>query len=349
MNILSPVDSAKEAELLIKAGATELFCGYIPKSWSEKYQVIEGEHVQSKKKAELLSVSLNKRNNIEGNITDCDELVNILKIANENNVKVYITLNAFYYTEHEYDYIKNYIQELLDLGVYGFIVTDVALISFIHEYFPQAVIVLSCCNQVANSACAKFFGDLGVKRITFPRHVTLDEILNIASNVPELEYECFVLDSRCVYDDGNCRAMHNFGHFCMEQWDLEYFDCTGKKDISYQEIEDIRQNEIDFTKWSKPYLSLNARNHGWYAISCCACAIPYLLKQGNLKSLKIAGRGLDTTSKIMMVRAVTKMLSIANNSENPVKDEKDYICKLVGVPELCENQTRCLFASKHYQ
>lgn len=133
MNILAPVDSSKEARMLMKAGATELFCGYIPEDWLKRYQIIEGEHIQSKKKADLLSVSLNKRNNIEGNITDLEE----------------------------------YIGLILKIGVYGFIVTDTALIHFIHKRYPEAVIVLSCCNQVANTDSAEFFRSLGAGELHF--------------------------------------------------------------------------------------------------------------------------------------------------------------------------------------
>lgn len=347
MRILSPVDSASEAEILFKAGASELFCGYLPKDWIERYQLLKGSHLQSLRETDLLSVSLNKRNNLDGNITDREELQKIVEAANRYNGKIFVTLNAFYFTNEEYDYLETYIAEVLATGVYGFIVTDVALIRFIHKRHPECYLVLSCCNQMANIHSIGFFKEIGVSRITFPRHVTLEELIQISNCEVEMDYECFVLDSRCVYDDGNCRAMHNLGHFCMEQWDYEYFRSDRKEYVDYEELEKIRANEMKFVQWSKPYLSQSAKNNGWYSISCAACTIPFLNKNEKMKSLKIAGRGLDTRSKIQMVRTVKKMISLADE-ENAVQKEKEYICKLVGVPQLCERQSRCLVPSERF-
>lgn len=347
MQIISPVDSAYEAELLFKAGATELFCGYLPLEWIERYQILKGSHVQSQKSSELISVSLNKRNNLDGNITNRYELLEIIKVKERYGGKTFVTLNAFYYTSEEYGFLEKYVRELLNWGIDGFIVTDVSLIVFIHRRFPQCYLILSCCNQIANTYSINMFKDLGVRRITFPRHITLSEIEIICCSEVEMDYECFVLDSRCVYDDGNCRAMHNLGHFCMEQWDYEYYRADGKEYVDFEEIEKIRLNEMKFVQWSKPYLALNAKNNGWYAISCAACLVPFLIKHEKMKSLKVAGRGLDTKNKIQMVRTVKKMISLAHE-DNAVQKEKEYISKLVGVPELCDLQYRCLVPSSRF-
>ena len=104
---------------------------------------------------------------------------------------------------------------------------------------------------------------------------------------------------------------------------------------------------MKFVQWSKPYLALNAKNNGWYAISCAACLVPFLIKHEKMKSLKIAGRGLDTKNKIQMVRTVKKMIALAHE-DNAVQKEKEYISKLVGVPELCDLQYRCLVPSSRF-
>lgn len=348
MKILAPVDSAKEAKLLIKSGAEELFCGYIPDEWVKKFKIIYGERVQTKRLTELVTVSINKRTNLDGNVRTNEELRGIASVVNTMGGKLFVTLNAFYYTEDQYQYLEEYINELSDAGVYGLIITDVALIRFVKEKFPNMYIVLSCCNQVANSYSASFFEKLGVDRITFPRHVTVDEIIDVTNNVPTVDYECFVLDSKCIYDDGNCRAMHNFGHFCMEQWDNDYYSTKNGDCVNYSEVCKVKSNESDFMNWSKPYLASNSKNNGWFAISCGACAVPLLIKHSKISTLKIAGRGLDTNSKIHMVRMVKKMIDIAKDDIEAIKKEKEYISKVVGVHEMCDLQSRCLMPSRHY-
>lgn len=350
MKILAPVDSAEEAAILMKAGAEELFCGYIPNDWKNEYQTFYGERTQTQETTELLTVSLNKRNNLEGNVSFEDELKKIVSLAKKENVKIFVTLNAFYYTQCMYAYLKKYIARLVEIGVYGFIVTDVGLIGFIKENFPDVYIVLSCCNQVANRSSAAFFSKIGVNRITFPRHVTLEEITEICSSLPNVKFECFILDARCIYDDGNCRAIHNLGHFCMDQWEYETFhSCKYLKDISYDEIQAVRENEKKFTEWTKPYLSQDGKYNGWFPISCSACAVPILKACTNMISLKIAGRGLNTISKIMMVRAAKKMINISEElpRNEAILKEREYISNLVGIPQMCENQSRCLMPSRY--
>lgn len=337
MNILAPIDSIKEAKLLINAGATELFCGFVNKKWVDKFGLQKNNILGN----DIMNVSINKRTPLNSSISDEEELVEILKNTKIKGVKLFVTLNAFYYPEFTYEYLDLHLEILYRIDVDGVIVTDVGVVQYIKNKFPNMYVVLSCCNQVTNSYSAKFFKSLGVDRITFPRHIDVEEMLEVSSSISDIEYEYFVLDERCIYDDGNCKPLHNLGHFCMQRWEYEYFACEKGLDENYENIKSLRMNECEYIQWSKPYISSDTICNGWRGMSCSACTVPIVLKRNNITSLKIAGRGLNIHTKIMMIRMVKKIIYLAKE-ENAIELEKEYIKNIFGIPEMCDMKERCL-------
>lgn len=341
MEILAPIDSYEEMKLLIAAGATELYCGYVRKEWINKFGYNDNASGSTGKNT-VMKISINKRTLITGQITSKDELIRMSKMAKSFGVKIYVTFNAFYYTNEIYDILLRHLEDVSKANVSGVIVTDVALIRFISNRYPKLKIVLSCCNQVSNEYASYFFENMGVKRITFPRHITINDMVQIAKMNSDMEYEAFVFDGRCVYDDGNCKPIHNFGHFCREQWDTEYYKDGENKALSYEETKRLIENEWLYKQWSRCFLSWKAvSNNGWGALSCGACAIPRFIECDNIKALKIAGRGLSAVAKIKIIRMVKKMLLIASKESSDEK-EIELVKKTFGLPELCDNHSRCL-------
>lgn len=335
MKILAPINSADEISLLCKAGAEEFFCGYVPESWLHKYNKSlfkDGSFGQ-------MQISINKRDGINQNITD----IMLLKAAREesrkNNCKLYITLNYLFYPEEAYVQIKELLEEIKPLDIDGIIVTDVGLIQYLNEYYPEINIILSTCQSVSNSLSAKFFENLGVKRITFPRHISLDEVINITNAVPDIEYECFILEGKCIYDDGNCKALHSTGNFCCDQWEYSYFH-TQQETFDYNEIQKLCDNENSFKKWTKPYPSVNTKINGWPYVGCAICAIPMLIQKANITTLKLSGRGASLGEKVALVRFVSKAIKMAIGGK-PTEEIREYGKKVLGIPEMCELRNRC--------
>ena len=218
MNILMGIDNAQDIKVLCKVGVKEFFCGYVTEKWINTYNkntFIEKEIVQ-------MQVSPNKRDWIKQNVTSYNRLVHLCDVVHKFGAKIYVTFNHPFYPEQVYNDLVVLVEDVISAGIDGVIITDVGFVSFIHSNYPNLKIILSTCQSVFNSNAVDFFKELGVKRITFPRHVSLKEVCNIVSKFPDMEFECFLVEGKCIYDDGSCRPLHSAGVFCMDQWEYSY-------------------------------------------------------------------------------------------------------------------------------
>jgi U32 family peptidase len=342
MKILAPVDSLGEINILKKAGATEFYCGYIPPEWVEKYN----KKSMFSNKYDEIQISLNKKDTLYSNVENIDILNQMVVEAEECNAQLFLTLNAFCFPSEAYNELEIYLDAIHAAGIHGLIMTDVGLIAHVRNRFPNMKIILSTCNQSLNKWSNQFFKEIGVNRITFPRHVSIDEIIELTKDEENLEFECFALDGRCIYDDGNCKIFHSIGFFCRDQWDYEYFK-SDNASFNYSEMEKLYKNEEFYTRWSKPYPSINCCINGWRNVSCSICSIPSLISKSRITTLKIAGRGCSKGEKIAMVRYISKAIKMAESGKG-YEDLKNYAKKVLLIPEICDNRTRCYMPSLKY-
>ena len=91
-------------------------------------------------------------------------------------------------------------------GVDAFIVEDLGLIALIHELLPEAVIHVSTQANVHSSAQLRAYAELGVRRVTLARELSIDEIRVLAAVAADcgMEVECFVHGALCVCYSGQC-------------------------------------------------------------------------------------------------------------------------------------------------
>lgn len=336
MNILAPVDRVGEIKILKGLGATEFYCGYLPASWIEKYNkplIRDG-------KWRMAPISINKREIVTANTGSIEYLNELVLEAKVNKCKLYLTLNSQYYTGGMYEELYHYIREVTDIGIDGLIVSDVGLVSYIRKEFPYTKLILSCLTEVRNAWSAKVFRELGISRITFPRRMTVEEIKEIISEVPDMEYEVFVLAGiKCIYDNASCLTMHSAGRFCMEHWDNHYFK-VDQKEMEYKDINNLFENENVYTRWVNTYPSKSLRRKGWINVECGVCSIPHFLKYSQMTSLKIEGRGLGLLDKVRMIRLIKRSVDLAYDGAG-VTIMREYIQKVLPDSELCKNNLRC--------
>ena len=143
-----------------------------------------------------------------GNFED-DEIEKAVKYAHSLNKKVYITVNIL---AHESDFVglKDYILYLYNVGVDAVIVADVGIVKLIREVAPNLDIHISTQANVTNSYSAKFYADLGVKRIVLARELSIEEIKSIKKGVPNVELEAFVHGAMCISYSGRCLLSNYF-------------------------------------------------------------------------------------------------------------------------------------------
>lgn len=138
---------------------------------------------------------------------DYDEIKEAVGFCHKNNVKVYVTLNIIAHND-DFNGLKEYIQFLDAQGVDGVIVSDIGVMSFVKKYSKNLELHVSTQANVTNKYIAKFYADMGAKRIVLARELTLSEIKEI-KDYANVELEAFVHGAMCISYSGRC-LLSNF-------------------------------------------------------------------------------------------------------------------------------------------
>ncbi|MDD5021381.1 MAG: U32 family peptidase [Endomicrobiaceae bacterium] len=335
MKILAPINSILDIEPVIKSGATELFCGIIPKTWSDKYGS---------------TVSPNRREWASANITTYGQLNEITELAHQRNTQVFLTLNALYIDDQK-DLVNEIIKNALKCKVDAFIVADIGLIYQLKSMNLKQEIHVSTGGTTFNSHTAKFYESLDVQRITFPRHVQPGEMKDIVSGTKNIKYEVFILNSGCKNIDGYCTFLHgikeqkngylwklfkkaNFDRFVLRILQSLPQSISNKINFSCSGVDSPCLMKYDFEILSKnnepanKILSGNLKS--FFSLMsgvdpCGACRIKEFNDIG-IHSLKIVGRNYSKNKKVKDVLFISDIIKKLDYNLNDA-DFKQYVKK----------------------
>ncbi len=314
MKILSPLCKTEEVKPLAEAGADEFYCGIVAKEWEKRFSYI---------------ASINLRHDRVANFQSHEELSKAVQTASDLKKPVFCVFNAPFYSEKQLPLAQKEVSKAVEAGVSKIIVSDIGLISMLKEQGFEKEIALSTAFPAFNSAAFPFFKSLGVKRIVLPRHLSVQEIVGLASKAKEqgLELEAFALNALCPYIDGLCTLQH-----------------VGKSQQSLSTKELACRMPFETKTFPKNQVASALRAKIWQetlTTSCGLCALPFFEKAG-IHSLKIAGRANHLEKKLSDVKAVKKALAlIPKLSEQDFKEEMKRLF-------FKENHQRCDFKSCYY-
>lgn len=134
---------------------------------------------------------------------DYDGLKAASLAAHGRRKKFYVTLNIFPY-DSDLETVDEYADYLQSLHTDGVIVSDLGLMQRILKRTALPVHVSTQAN-VLNSQTAKFYADMGVKRIVLARELSLKQIRKIRDSLPDaVELEAFVHGAMCISYSGRC-------------------------------------------------------------------------------------------------------------------------------------------------
>ena len=313
IQILSPLNNPDEVLPLIEQGAGAFYCGLLPAKWRQNYTV---------------AASLNRRQEdnpiicTSPHMTTFEELEKSVSLAKNSSVPVFLTLNEHYYSNPQYEFLTEYIESALKAGVTGFIVGDIGMMITILKMDKSAKIHVSTAGTAFNSESVHFYRDLGASRVILPRHLSLEEIGEIAENSKDIELEAFILNSRCANVDGFCTFQHGLADFIPEKDQKKNFEnacmvlyniSADVRGASEEEAEEILEKKIS---WE--------RQHFWSAMHiddrpCGACAL-YDFEEMGIAGVKIVGRQNKTEKKIKDVKFLNKLKKYIKE-EKPSKQE----------------------------
>ncbi|MBU5590929.1 U32 family peptidase [Clostridium sp. MSJ-4] len=220
-----------------------------------------------------------------------------VKYAHDRGRKVYVTLNVF---PHNADIVglENYLKELESLEVDAILVSDPGIMMTAKEVAPNLEIHLSTQANNVNWKSAIFWHNIGVKRIVLARELSLNEIKEIRSNLPETcELEAFVHGSMCMSYSGRC-LLSNY----MTGRDANRGACAQPCRYKYYLMEEKRPGE---------YFQVIEDDKGSYIMNskdlCMIEYIPELVNSG-ICSLKIEGRMKSSYYVAAVVKAYRQAL-----------------------------------------
>lgn len=175
---------------------------------------------------------------------DAEQLRDAVNYCHSNGKKVYVALNIF---AHNADFVSmpEVASLLADCSVDGAIVSDMGVVSIVRKYAPDIEIHLSTQANLTNKYAARFYADMGIKRLVTARELTLDEIKEIRDFLPDsVEIEAFVHGAMCVSYSGRCLLsnymsgrLSNHGE-CVQSCRWEYALAEKTRDGEYFPIEE---------------------------------------------------------------------------------------------------------------
>jgi len=298
-NITSGFNNSGSAGELKKAGATELYAGFLDKSVNGKYPI---------------AFNILNRRGEDANFTDWTDFKKAVSSAEKNKLPVYITFNGIY-TEKQYKLITETIKKVSSLrGVKGIIVNDISLLLLLKQNGYKKDIVISTGGTVFNSRTVAFYKSLGAKRVILDRQLCAKDILEIVNSDKSMQYEIFAFGGSCFFIDGFCSFFH-----CSEN-----IDNNGKIISTYNVnmcetgCHLINENILKFSGYYKKKYGLNAGNFSQNMRHSCNLCLLYDLKNAKNISLKIVNRKQSTLSFVEAVKE-------ASASLDTVKSKKEYV------------------------
>ncbi len=227
---------------------------------------------------------------------DEDELKWAVEYVHNAGKKIYITINIIPH-DSDFDGLEDYIKSLDNLGVDAVIVADLGVMQVIKRVAPNLDIHISTQANVTNSETAKFYAQMGAKRIILARELSLEEIKKLRSEIPsDVELECFGHGAMCISYSGRC-LLSTF----MTGRDANRGACVQACRWNYTIRETNKKDEYPIEEDDKGTYILNSHD---------MCMIEHLdkLRDAGIASIKVEGRMKSEYYVANIVNAYRKAL-----------------------------------------
>lgn len=332
MKIVAGLGCIDDYKRLVKAGADEVFCGYVPYEWNKKYGSL---------------FPLNRREVLYYNIqiSSFEDMKILKKMVEVYRVPVSITFNYIYYIEEQYEMIADIIKALIDIGFNDFIIADIALILYLKEKGIKCSIHLSGECAELNCLSVDFFNKLELSRYIFHRKNTIEDMQSCIGNnkIKNLQYEAFILNERCHYTGAFCSSFHcdEMIHLCKMPYELskisEYTNDFQEVDRMLEFYYEDLDNEVNEDFYiGNQYVLENECNveseEELYILGSTGCGLCSLkrLQKAGITHLKVVGRGnsiKNMEKDIQNLKKAISMLNIIEDSDIYEKRIKEKLFK----------------------
>src|SRR6185369_10802555 len=220
-----------------------------------------------------------------------DEMKTALDFCRAKSVKAYLTINSYPRNESLPE-LEGYLAQIAPLPFDAYIVADPGVIDAVRQISPERELHLSTQANTINWRSARFWQQLGVRRINLAREMSLDNICETVKSVPGMEFEAFVHGALCISYSGRCLISS-----MLTGRDANQGECTHPCRWSYHLVEESRPGE---------YFPVVEDENGTFIFNsrdlCLLEHIPALVASG-VQALKIEGRmkGINYVASVLRV------------------------------------------------
>lgn len=234
------------------------------------------------------------------------QLVEAVHKTHAAGKKLYLTCNTLPRND-EMDQYPAFLQEAVDAGVDGLIVTDLGVLETTRRLAPEMEIHMSTQTGITNYATCRALYAYGVKRAVLARELSLSEIAEIRSRIPEdMELEVFVHGAMCVSFSGRCLLSAY-----LTDRDPNRGDCAQPCRWAYHVMEETRPGQ---------YFPIEETDQGTFLFnSKDLCMIAHLqeILDAGVDSLKIEGRNKSPYYVAVITNAYRVALDSLLRGETP--------------------------------
>ena len=228
-----------------------------------------------------------------------EDLRDAVRSVQEQGRKAYVTVNIFPHNRDIRD-IEEHMEFLHDVRPDAVIISDPGVFMICRKKAPDTDIHISTQANITNAEAARFWQDMGARRLVLARELSIDEIREVRCQV-SVELETFVHGSLCLSYSGRC-YISSF----LASRSANTGECTNSCRWNYTLMEEKRQGE---------YLPVFEDERGTYILSSRdLCMIEHLdqLAHAGVDSFKIEGRmkGINYVAGVVKVyREATDMIA----------------------------------------
>ncbi|MDE8701861.1 U32 family peptidase [Adlercreutzia equolifaciens] len=308
MNILVPFNDPTALEDFLDAGVGEFYMGFYDEPWTARF----GE-----------TADLNRLSGFgsEANALPFEEVLSLIPAVKEGGAQLYVPFNAGIYSSAQQDYIAHaYFPFLAEAGVDGVILSGPELVRAARTCGLKAVASTMC--GIFNQDIARFYQNLGMERIIFPRELSLADIEAVIDATPGLEYEAFLMRNGCVFSDSHCLGCHRAGHYSL---------CRDLRFAERWEEQRTPNAAQPTPQWDRLFAEA----------ACGLCALWHFERLG-INAGKIVGRCDEREAILRDIRLVRRHIDIASACSS---HEEFRRCMELpeGYKELCASRLNCYY------
>jgi len=290
--LLMPAGNLEKLKYAIKYGADAVYLGVVDFS------------LRAMRKGELITL---------------DNLKLAIETAHQMGAKAYLTLNIFAFN-NDIKLLESCIDKLKDSSPDALIISDVGIMRLAKKYMPNTEIHVSTQANILNYEAVRFWQDMGATRAILARELSIKDVAEIKSKVPDMELESFIHGAQCVSFSGRCLLSD---YMTNGERIANSGNCSQPCRWSYKLVEETRPGQ---------YYEIEENPRGTHILSTKdLCLVKHLREmiEAGIDSFKVEGR----TKSLYYVSAVAKAYREAIDMvyENPNTDMQPYFEELLKV------------------